>query len=218
MSHCTMAGLPFATAVQEPPEDVGAPGDLWVQRLDDERTENRLMDPELWGFSDGSLHQRRGSVGAGTIYLKPASTADGAWDLGRHGSSAGWHSLPMPQAIGAKTTSIYDAEANGVLDIMCSQPPVAVAPAVTDSQNVVDLLRRGLHPRGREGLRGKNIPLQRRIRRKGTQLAHHGGVPGAAWASNYQDSGLQAGSTSLGSRDLLKVKAHQAEDEEGEPN
>ena len=59
--------------------------------------------------------------------------------------------------------------------------------------------------------------MERRIRRKGTQLAHHGGIPEAAWASNYQDSGLQAGSTSLGSRDLLKVKAHQAEDEEGIP-
>ena len=132
------------------------------------------------------------------------------------GNRTAFHTLPMTGTAGAKSSSIYDAEGVALLDILCSQPVDASGPAVTDSQNMMDLLRRGCEPGVREELRGVNIPLERRLRRKVRQLRAAPAAPSEVEQA-LVGAGLVAGSVNLGSRRLLKIKAHQGEDEEGQP-
>ena len=85
----------------------------------------------------------------------------------------------MPAKMGAKNTSIYDAEATALLHIICEQALGAGAPAVSDSQNVVDLVARGTGTSLRDRSRGPNNPLENRIRRRLKALAQATAQEGA---------------------------------------
>ena len=78
--HQQMAGLPLAAPV--PDEDWSADGDPWVPLLDDWREDLLVVNPEEWGFADGSRDPKRGTVGAAAVYIKPAVTPGGErdWD------------------------------------------------------------------------------------------------------------------------------------------
>ena len=182
--------------------------------LDDERVDERLEGTSLPAFSDGSRDPKKGSVGAAAVFIELRVAEDGSQQWGRPGRVRVRHELPMPRRFGAKDTSIYEAEGCGLLDVLCSQGLREAAPAATDSQNMIDLLRRGLSPGVREELRGKNIPLERRLRRRARMLAGEpAGDEREEWDRRLSAGGAATDWLRVGLRMLRKVKAHQTEEE-----
>ena len=175
--HQQMAALPLEGAT--PVEDWVGDEDPWVMMLDDWRGQQLLTDPDEWGFADGSRHPRKGTVGAAVVCMKPVEGTEGGKDWHRAGEEVRTRRLPMPEMLGAKTTTIYDAEVAGLLDIICRQGCDARAPAVSDSQNTVDLVGRGSEARMRDRMRGANIPLESRIRRRMRKMQELGPAPGS---------------------------------------
>ena len=193
-------------------EDVAGDQDCWVAELDDARECPEVSSTGAWGFGDGSRHQERGSVGAAVVFACPTLAINGAEDWSRVPVAQLTRRLPMPRRIGAKLASIYDAEVAALLHIMVTQPADEEAPAVTDSQNAVDLVARGQPRPLREVLRGRNIPLESRLRRRLAALAQPQlGEEESATEVALEQARLRSGAPPMGGRRLLKVRAHQGD-------
>ena len=135
----------------------------------------------------------------------------------------------MPRRYGCKATSIYDCEAEGLLGALCSQALECADPSVTDSQNVADRAPQLPEASVRRRLRGRNVALESRIRRRIMRMPRIDpavlGVAGAAGGDGDDDpagadaarirelrrGGFDWQGRRLGLRPLLKVKAHQAD-------
>ena len=98
------------------------------------------------GAADGA-----GGLGGGALAMQRAPAAP---------ARAEWEPPPFPLPPGCRAALGERQPARG------AQAPEEEAPAFTDSQNVIDLLRRGLSVDTRTVLKGRFIPLEQRLRVK----------------------------------------------------